>query len=1008
MSILRLSAIFAAFQLFTLPAAAQHKGFFRQVWLEEGLSQSSVTAITQDREGFIWFGTQDGLNRYDGKIVDQYNYQPFNSTSLSGDQIQNLCPGKNNKLWILSSLGLDVMDLKSGINRHISDEREFAGKTKQYVPYRLWVFDDLIYCYGGPGFERIISKNGKFFREPINAPQVKDRLNVLSICKTAKGIFAGTNQGIFFVDTIKNSCFKVEAENIPSFALNMVNAGNKIFFSYKCDIYLLDISTNQVIKHNVGNRTECLVTCALIDNRGTLWVGTTGDGIYNYSYNDNGFTEQKHFIDESGERFSLKCNSITCFFQNKDANDDMLWIGTRDAGAVSYSFARNSFTLYSDLIKDKKENFFGTVKDRKGTIYTGTNNGLFIFTKNESPFYIEIPMENLFGQKPVEAIYCDRNDKVWIGIGRSLCRVENKKLIKVREDVLNNKKTHIMEIAQYTDKELIIGTNTGMFLYNTETDSIYKTPFHIPSLELLSHPVGSIYIDKQSRTWIGTSDGVYCFKGVKQLYHFVNEPEDKNTILSDVIMDINETEAGEILVACTKGLSILVPAGSGFRIENYYKTEGLSNNFLYSILPDKKGKFWFSTNYGICRFDPINRTFRSYHAADGIFINEFNSGGAYAASDGELIFGGLGGLIGFYPEDLPSTKIAPRIVLKSISVNQSPLKADISSTVLTHDKNNIHLEFSVIDFSSDGRTKLLYKLNDDQQWMIVNSTNSITLANLAPGNYKLRVKAMNRDRLETKDTLELNFTIDPPFYQQWWFYSLAILSAGVCGYVIYRNKLRKKIRVIHERERIREEENAKLRKTAALDLHDEFGNGLTRISMLVEMTKLKVAENPDASKLLDTISDNSARLYNGTKDYIWSINSSSDNLYEVIIRIKDFADELFYERGITFNISGLEDDLRNLKQVPGTGRNVAMIFKEALSNIVKHSKATCVELLIERKNGITLKLVDNGIGFNTNTSRNGFGLGNMKQRASRINGEITVQSQQQKGSEISLTLNDYK
>jgi signal transduction histidine kinase len=226
------------------------------------------------------------------------------------------------------------------------------------------------------------------------------------------------------------------------------------------------------------------------------------------------------------------------------------------------------------------------------------------------------------------------------------------------------------------------------------------------------------------------------------------------------------------------------------------------------------------------------------------------------------------------------------------------------------------------------------------------------------------------------------------------------------SYLIYRNRLRNKIAHLREIQNIRQEENEKVRKAAALDLHDEFGNGLTRISMLVEMARIKIPkESTDSLKLMDIISENSSRLYQGTKDFIWSINPGNDNLFEIIIRIKDFGDELFYGTGVNFEIVGLNDELKKIRQLPGTGRNIAMIYKEALSNITKHSKADNVRFTIEQSpTEIILTLKDNGKGFDQKQNKNSFGISNMHQRASRIGASIKINSIPGNGSEIELTL----
>jgi signal transduction histidine kinase len=270
----------------------------------------------------------------------------------------------------------------------------------------------------------------------------------------------------------------------------------------------------------------------------------------------------------------------------------------------------------------------------------------------------------------------------------------------------------------------------------------------------------------------------------------------------------------------------------------------------------------------------------------------------------------------------------------------------------------------------------------------------------------LEVKAVNADGIESTAPFSFKFLISPPFWNTWWFYLLLVVFLTGMIWLIYSFRLRKKIAHIKEINQIRQDENEKVRKAAALDLHDEFGNGLTRISMMVEMTRLKIPkESTESIKLLDMISENSSRLYQGTKDFIWSIHPGNDNLFEIMIRIKDFADELFYGTGIKFELIGLSNELRNIKQLPGSGRNMTMIFKEGLSNILKHAKATTVTLsLTQTESHYILHLKDNGKGFDEKQNKNGFGLSNMQQRSARIGSEIYIHSQPGEGSEIELKI----
>lgn len=428
------------------------------------------------------------------------------------------------------------------------------------------------------------------------------------------------------------------------------------------------------------------------------------------------------------------------------------------------------------------------------------------------------------------------------------------------------------------------------------------------------------------------------------------------------------------------------------------------------MVKDRNGIFWLTTNYGLMTFNTKKKIIRSYHASDGTYINEFNSYSYCSGFDGEVLFGGVDGLIGIYPEKLTLKGIAPVLVVRNFKINQqnadSLLTNESALLNLNHDQNSLYLEFSIPDFSAAGKYKLYFHLEGAQNsWTEVGPSNSFSLANLAPGAYQLKVKAVSEAGTESAHPFILSIHINPPIWRSPLFLLLYLLVFLILIKTIYHYRMRSKLAREKEIQRIRQEENEQVRKAAALDLHDEFGNGLTRISVLAETLKIKIAdENQEIVRSLNTITENCSRLYQGTKDFIWSINPGNDNLYELIIRLKDFGDDLFYTSGINFDITGLEEEFKELRQPPSTGRHITMIIKEALTNVLKHAQATKVNLLVTKRGTvISIQLHDNGKGFNTSISKNSFGISNMRQRAAKAALDFSITSLAEKGTTITLS-----
>jgi len=1011
--------------VFTLNKAfAQDHGFFNQVWLEEGLSQSSISSIVQDKKGLMWFGTQDGLNRYDGRLIEHYNFKPFDSKSISGDDITGFCI-KDNHLYVISSGGLDVMDLN---NQSVVHYKEIIKeKEKPAIISRIWNINNTIYLNTNKGFTKLTANNNSFKIEPILFKEKEKselRTFVYSLCDSGNNsIYAATNKGLFVMDYGKsefsplfdiNTLVKTDANSAID-CQTILFKNNKIYFSIAQSYYVLDIPTSQIKQIPLPSFGPSIINHSYIDNLGKIWLGTNGAGLFRLSgaLKDSIYLE-KSFDKNTNEQFGLKSNDISSIYQNTNSNSDIVWIGTRDAGVFNYSYSKNSFDLASSLLKSNEPNYFGIVKDKDGIIWSGFNYGILkLDRKNKSFHLINLTAQLSKIQRFIEAIYCDDENTVWTGFGNSLYKIDKKNntLTPVLENIYPGKRNQVFRILKYSESEILLCNTQGVLIYNIKNGATeYRNEADVNGEKVKIEGSNSFFIDSKKNWWIGSARGLlYINNTTGKGKYFTHVIDDTNSLVSSRIMDINETKTGEIAVATTKGLSILKDPDGQTKFKNYHNVKGLANNFIYGLLRDDKGNFWMSTNLGISVYNPDKNEFKSYSASDGVCINEFNSAGFHKSFDGELLFGGIGGLVSIYPNKQIINKVVPNVFLKSLKIENynDSITNNLNSLELDYNQNKITFEFVVPDFQGADNIDLFYRFKPSGKWTKINPSKvfSLAFAKLAPASYNLEIKAVNSEGIESKP-LSYSFTINPPFWNTWWFFVLIIVGIILASWVIYRIRLHNKIEHIKEVERVRKEENEKVRKAAALDLHDEFGNGLTRISMLIEMARIHIPkENKEANGILDVISQNSQRLYQGTKDFIWSINPGNDNLYEIIIRVKDFGDELFYGTGCTFEVEGLNDELKNIKQLPSAGRNITMIFKEALSNIVKHSKANKVSLsIIPNGSNVYVKLKDNGIGFEEKAGKNSFGLSNMQQRASRASANINIHSEKNNGTEITLSI----
>ncbi len=1011
--------IIVVFVLLLSKVKSQDHGFFNQVWLEEGLSQSSIVSIIQDKQGFMWFATQDGLNRYDGRNIDHFNFKPFDKQSISGDDIYSICLDANT-LFVINDKGLDKIDLR---NLKINNIKRKAEKESKLIFFKSWFFNNTLFLLDRDGLLKAkTQKNNELSYEYClfeDSLQSKVKIVINSICTDNYGnVFAATNKGIYAQydgqKTFKN-IFSVLPANIfkneeEAFYSTISWKNDKLYFTNASNLFSLNLLTKKLSTISLKQFTA--PSSILVDKQNKIWIGTSGKGLLVIREKMSDSLEiEKHFTKSNNSRFTLQSNEITSLYQNPNSNEDVIWIGTRDAGAFNFSYSKNSFSMPTSFVNTSDQNFFAIVKDNNNIIWAGYNAGILKIDESKKTHQI-IDFSSFYpkSNRPVTAMCSDGEDNIWTAFGNSIYLIDKVKstlILKINQMVpqISNQSFKMVVLNK---EELLVCTARGIVIYNKQKNTTTLINSILVNNQNISlENTESFLLDSKGNWWVGSAKGLYCIKTDKNNFVLKHNNNDSNSIISNRIMDIKETADG-IIIATTKGLSLIKNYGQ--QIKNIYSAKGLSNNFIYGLLEDKTGRFWMSTNFGISVFNPKNLEFKSYTASDGICINEFNQGGFYKTNQGELIFGGLGGLVSVYPENQIINKNVADIILRSVRIENYTDSIELNNLLdLKHSQNDIFLEFSIPDYSGEKNMNLYYRFkNKDTNWIKVNPSQlfSLSFINLAPGNYNFEAAAINNEGARSKP-FSIVFKINNPFWSTWWFYLILILITVFLSWVIYRSRLKRKINYIQQIEKIRKDEAEKVRKAAALDLHDEFGNGLTRISMLIEMIKIHVMnENTDAHKLLEMISQNSNRLYHGTKDFIWSINPGKDNMYEIAIRIKDYADELFYGTKTTFELIGLKEELKQIRQSPTAGRNITMIFKESLSNVLKHAKADLVKLTIKHNaEHIFVILEDNGIGFEMKDYKNSFGLTNIQQRASRLDSEIEISSNSKEGTKIVLVIN---
>ncbi|MFN7116788.1 MAG: two-component regulator propeller domain-containing protein [Saprospiraceae bacterium] len=1031
------------FILLGLRLSAQ--SFLDHISLEDGLSQGQVQCLLQDSRGFVWFGTQHGLNRYDGYEIRHFYQNPFDSTTLSGDDIFCLFEDSQRRLWVGTRNGLNYYDpVKESFVQYNfnSSKKELRNRQITGIAEDRW---RTLWVSTWEGLWRLIPTKDSFQIIHIEADTLKStalQSNLVRnvIADAAKNIWLATPQGLQQV-VVQNPeqvvekqtfAFRVVTKEFPAtakyeeFPIHQMYAdrSQRIWFASGRCLFVYDLKKN-VMQELTTQLVELRfpISALLMDRFGDLWVGTFNGGLFRYKVNAQlQLSIINHIRENLAVKKGLKSNSILSLHESKELDEDIVWIGTREGGVHLYSRSKNSFRQWDQVLA--RENnaaanaTFSICTDSYGYLWVGTLQGLFQIERSTGKYKKFLMDATIPRKNSHQAIFEDSERNLWVGSNGGLFHFDRVKntFKPVTLPAVKGEQPGISRIYEDSHKNLWIGTfqyllkikltdgGTTQLLSQIKQE---KNTWRLP-------PIHTIREDQKGNIWVGTTEGLFLYYPKSgEFSRFYSNPNDPKSLIDNSILDIHCSPDGQVWLSSPKGLSKLIWENGKVSFEHFTERDGLANSFVYGALSDRRKRLWISTNAGISCFNPKTKEFRNYDSNDGLANREFNSGAFHQSKDGELFFGGMSVLVSFHPEQMIENQHLPKTAITAFRKMEQPLPFDSLLAAdgkirLKYNDDLFGFQLAALDFTNPGKNQYAYQLENLQQnWVYTGTQRYINFTHLRPGDYVLRVKSANNQGLWNDNAItSIPIYITPPFWQTWWFLSAATLFVGMVVVSGYRYRVRSKVRLALEMERVKLEENERVRKLAAQDLHDEFGNTLTRISLLTELIKTRTqTADADVNSLLTKISDNTSRMYQGTKDFIWSINPENDSFHEVAIRLKDFGDDAFDKTGITFQVSGIDETLKAMRLPMGVSRHIVLLFKEAMSNTLKHAFATDAYLRFSVENGrARIEWRDNGIGFDTNKPKGGNGLQNMQSRAKRINGQVRIESNADDGTRVTLEL----
>jgi ligand-binding sensor domain-containing protein/signal transduction histidine kinase len=799
---------------------------FDHISIEQGLSQSSVKVIHQDRRGFLWFGTEDGLNRYDGYNVKIYKPDPdvLNSlsdrwiTSIVEDQdgylwigtrlglnrydphteefihylhdeakpaslidnhINVLYIDKNDDLWIGTTSGLDLLERSSGTFRHYfysaSKQEDLGGKsiTALYEDSRgrFWVGT------AAGGLNRFDPSNNSlvaYQNSPDDSSTISSN-HVTAIMEDKSSVlWVGTSEGLnrFHPASVTFERFLHDDKNDHTITSDQIRA---LYVDITGNLWIatsmgLDRLNEEQFIHYRHDPTfskslsEDDVLSIYEDRAGILWVGTWGGGVNKYDRRRDYFA---YYRSDPQNRNSLSDNVILSIYPDSDGN---AWVGTAAEGLNRLTRSTGQVIQYrndperpSSIASDT---IFSMQEDQDGFLWIGTANGLERFGRNSFSFeHYQRDPENpaSLSANRVYKVYVDNQNNLWLG------------------------------------------TSAGLDRFNRETETfIHYQPESGNPNSLSGSGVNSIFEDRQGNLWVGTWErGLNKFDPrTEEFKRYRHDALNKESISSDVILSIHQDAKGRVWIGTGGGgLNLYHPETDTFTY--YLEKDGLPNGVVYGILEDSQGYLWMSTNFGVSRFDPETETFRNFDAGDGLQSNEFNSGAYAKGRGGELYFGGINGLTVFYPLSIDDSLYLPQVALTSLTQADNPIVTDTSvettqNITLTWPQNSFEFEFAALSYNQPNKNQYAYILEGfDSNWHFIGTKRDGRYTNLPGGEYTLLLKASNSDGVWNETPVRINVTVIPPFWQTTWFRVLLTVSA----IVIVAGGVRLRTKTIQDRNR---------------------------------------------------------------------------------------------------------------------------------------------------------------------------------------------------------------
>jgi signal transduction histidine kinase/ligand-binding sensor domain-containing protein len=871
------------------PRAQDNDIRFDRLSAEDGLSQSAVNCMLQDSKGFMWFATEDGLNKYDGYNFTIFRHDPQDPTSLSDSFVRCIHEDPSGTIWVGTwNGGLDRLDPATGEfthYRHNPDDANSLSHDNVLCLYTdragtLWVGT-------AAGLDRFDPRSGHFAHyqhNPADDSTLSDYAVVAIYQDSSNQLWVGTwNGGLNRLE--RETGLFTRYQNQPGNPQSL--SDNSISVILEDSTGVLWVGTNEGGLNRVDREqgtfvhyrhgptdarslSDDHVMAILEDNSGVLWVGMQGGGLDRYDRENDRFI---HYRNDLYDPQSLSSNNVRSIYEDRGG---VLWVGTLGAGLNKANPTNQKFALYRqepgnpNSLSDRS--VWAILEDHEGVLWVGTDKGGLNRFDRESGqwthYLHDLDNPDSLSDNTVRCIYEDHSGALWVGTANGLDRFDRNsgQFSHYRHDPDDPQTLSHNDITTiYEDRSGILWVGTlegGLNRLDRESGQTTRYQADPNNPDAISYDaITCLHETPDGVLWIGTmGGGVNALDPARERFvHYQHDPRNSNSLSHDVVFAIAEDYLGRLYIG-TWGGGLDRYTLSSKQFTHFRQKDGLPNDVVYGIVEDNLGYLWLSTNGGLSRLNVNSRKFRNYDVTDGLQSNEFNMGAYHKSTSGELFFGGVSGFNALYPPLVVDNPYVPPVVVTAVKKLDRTILTDVSQAQeiqLSYRDTTVAFEFAALDYTAPYKNQYVYRLEGfDANWVSAGTRRYVSYTNLKGGRYVFRVRGANNDGVWNRGGVAIQVTVTPPIWDTWWFRgSVGLLLAGalIAGF---------RLRVRGIENRTRELETQVSERTYEIERRRLVAEGLREILVILN-------SNRSLKESLDRIACQAAQLAGAVRAIIF-------------------------------------------------------------------------------------------------------------------------------------------